>query len=171
MTVTIQELRFRLDINQVMRDSVGSIENALNYLTDNFVIMRKTDISGISEHVCDNCPTFQFQDIKDIGFDLTARERPRVYLPWVMRQINCKTKIPDSCFLAMLTNSIFKGNKYLEVKSDIIPPDLANLHLPLIKFECIAPDHWTWMPISRKKILLTNTGLKDFIMLMGGMEA
>ena len=96
--------------------------------------MRKTDISGISEHVCDNCSTFQFQDIKDIGFDLTARERP-LCIPSMGYEANkLQDKNTRLRFLAMLTNSIFKGNKYLEVKSDIIPPDLANLHLPMIKY-------------------------------------
>ena len=139
--LTIQELGFRLDVNQVVSDSVGSIDKALNYLMDNFVILRKTDVSGISGHVCDNCLTFQFQYIKDIGFDLTARERHRC-IPSMVHEAN---KLQDNItrhehlrmqsydFLTMLTNSIFMGNKYLVVESNIIPPNLANLHLPLIK--------------------------------------
>jgi hypothetical protein len=177
--LTIQELGSRRNVDQVISDSFGSIDKALNYLTDNFVIMRKTNISGISAHVCDNCLTFQFQYIKNIGFDLTASERHRCIRPMVYgpnklqdkitRQEQLRMQSYDS--LTMLTNSIFMGNKYLVVDSTLTQPNLANLHLPLIKFDFITPDHWTWTPISRKIISLTETALNNYIMRMKGTFA
>ena len=60
------------------------------------------------------------------------------------------------------------GNKYLLVEANIIPSNLANLHMPLIKLDSITFDHWAWMPISRKKISLSEIGLKNYIMQMRG---
>ena len=119
--------------------------------------MRKKDISGISGHICDNCLTFQFQYIKDIGFGLTARERHRCIPSMVYEAIKLQDNITrhehlrmQSYYsLTMLTNSIFMDNKYLVVDSNLTPPNLANLHLRLINFDSITHDHWAWMPISR----------------------
>ena len=99
--LTIQELGFGLDVKQVVSNSVGFIDKALNYLMDNYVILRKTDVSGISGHVCGNCLTFQFQYIKNIGFDLTARERHRCIPSMVHEASKLQDKITRHNYLRM----------------------------------------------------------------------
>ena len=38
------------NVHQLTRDSFGLMDNALNYLMDNYVIMRNTEVNGISGH-------------------------------------------------------------------------------------------------------------------------
>jgi len=175
-----QELGIKGSVDQVVLHSIGQLDNTLDYMTDNFVIISKRDIAGISTHVCNNCLSFQFQFIKDIGFDLTAAERHRC-LPAMVYEANkmenkatryqqlCMMEAYDS--LMKLTNSILTGNKQLIVDSTLTPAYLANFHAPLIKLDTITPDHWAWTPISSKIIGLTQIGLENFVARMGGTYA
>jgi hypothetical protein len=109
--LTFQDVRGRQSI-------MSSIENAIDYLTNNFVILKRKDIAGISGHVCNYCLSFQYQFIKDIGFDLTAQERHRCISFMVnmanrledlkARQNHIRTQAVDH--LLGLTNSLFIGN-------------------------------------------------------------
>ena len=38
------------NVHQLTQDSFGSMDNALNYLMDNYVIMGNTEVNGISGH-------------------------------------------------------------------------------------------------------------------------
>src|SRR6478672_6998318 len=89
--------------------------------------------------------SFQFQYIKDIYRDLPASERHQC-LPSMKVQANrlhnknqkyklVRAQSYDA--LMIMTNSLFMGNKHLVVDSS--PPDVTNLHLPLIKFNTITP--------------------------------
>jgi hypothetical protein len=174
--LTIQELGLSHNANRLIRDSFGSMDNALNYFMDNFVIMGKTEIAGISGHICNNCLSFQFRYIRDIGFDFTAREKHRCLPSMVNEASKLQNKFArlehlrmqayDS--LTMLTNSIFMGNRHLAVNSTFTPPYVTNPHLPLIKFDSITPIDWAWTPISTKAIALTDIGLKNYIIQMEG---
>ena len=44
--LTIQELGLNQNLSQLNQDSFGSMDNALNYLMDNYVIMRNTEVNG-----------------------------------------------------------------------------------------------------------------------------
>ena len=48
--LTIEELGRNQNVHQLTRDSFGLMDNALNYLMDNYVIMRNTEVNGISGH-------------------------------------------------------------------------------------------------------------------------
>ena len=143
------------------------------------MILQHAPILVLSGHVCDNCLTFQFQYIKDIGIDLTARERHRCLPSMVYEANKLQDKITRQEHLRMqsydlltkLTNSIFMGKKYIVVDSTITPPYLENLHAPLIEFDSITPNHWAWTPISSKKIGLTEIDLKNLIVRIKGTFA
>ena len=48
--LTIEELGRNQNVHQLTQDSFGLMDNALNYLMDNYVIMRNTEVNGISGH-------------------------------------------------------------------------------------------------------------------------
>lgn len=172
--LTIQELGQNQNIHPPTRDSLGSMDNALNYLMDNYVLMRNTEVNGISGHICNNCLSFQYQYIKDIGFDLTAREKHQC-LPFMVGEANSLQKKFDKDYiriqaydsLAILANSIFMGKQHLVVNSTLTPKYVASLHVPRLKFHSITPTDWAWMPISKKIIALNDIALKSYIALMG----
>ena len=134
--LTIQELGHNQNVHHLTRDSIGSMDNALNYLMDNYVIMRNTEVNGISGHICNNCLSFQFQYIKDIGVDLTAGEKHLCLRSMVneanslqdkfVKQQSMRIQAYDS--LAILANSIFMGKQHLVVNSTLTPAHVTNLH-------------------------------------------
>ena len=134
--LTIQELGQNQNVHPLARDLFGSMDNALNYLMDNYVLMRNTEVTGISGHICNNCLSFQFQYIKDIGIDLTAREKHRCLRSMVDEANSLQNKIVKEDyiriqahhFLAILANSIFMGKQHLVVDSTLAPPYVTNLH-------------------------------------------
>ena len=137
--------------------------------------MRNTEVNGISGHICNNCLSFQFQYIKDIGFDLTAREKHRCLRSMVNEANSLQNKFVKQEYiriqaydsLAILANSIFMGKQHLVVNSTLTPAHVTNLHVPLIKFDSITHNDWAWVPISKKIIPLNDIALKSYIALMG----
>jgi hypothetical protein len=176
--IGLQKLGSGQVVSRTTLDSIGSIDNALDYLVDNFVIMGKWDIEGISGYLCNNCLSFQYQYINEVGFDETAEERHECMPPMlheakkvqnrIARESQVRKQAVDS--LIMLTNSLFPGKKYLIVDSDL-ERVMHKLHAPLIKFNSITPEHWAWRKISHKKVLLTEIGVKNFVMRTGGTYA
>ena len=174
--LTIQELGHNQNVHRLTRDSFGSMDNALNYLMDNYVVMRNTEVNGISGHICNNCLSFQFRYIKDIGFDLTAREKHLCLRSRVneanslqdkfVKQEYIRIQAYDS--LSILANSIFMGKQHLVVNSTLIPPYVTNLHVPLIKLDSITFNDWAWMPISKKIIPLNDNRLEELYCPDGG---
>jgi hypothetical protein len=173
--LTIQELGDNQNLRQLTRNSFGSTDNALNYLMDNYVIMRNTEVNGISGHICNDCLSFQFQYIKDIGVDLTAREKHLCLRSMVNEANSLQNKVAKQEYiriqaydsLGILANSIFMGKQHLVVNSTLTPAYVRNLHVPLIKFDSVTFTHWAWMPISKQIIALNDIGLKNYIALMG----
>ena len=73
-SLKFRELATRHSTPQLNWDLMNSAESAIDYMLNYYVIVHKRQIAGISGYFCINCLTFQFQYIKDIGFDLTAGE-------------------------------------------------------------------------------------------------
>ncbi|MGA8484202.1 MAG: hypothetical protein WB706_07355 [Nitrososphaeraceae archaeon] len=69
-----QQTRIRDSTGEPIANSMGSIENALNYLLDNFVIVRKKEFQGISGYFCKKCLSFQYRYIKNIWDESIQRE-------------------------------------------------------------------------------------------------
>lgn len=73
--------------------------------------------------------------------------------------------------MVTLAKSVWNGEKYLIVKSDLPAEFLQKFHAPLIKYESITHDHWAWQKISEKDVKLNEKGLKNFIMRTSGTYA
>ena len=172
---TIQELGLNQNLSQLNQDSFGSMDNALNYLMDNYVIMRNTEVNGVSGHICNICLSFQFRYIKDIGVDLTAREKHLCLTSRVNEANSLQNRFARQEYiriqaynsLTILANSIFMGKQHLVVKSILTPADVTNPHLPLIKLDSITLNEWARVPISKELIPLSEIALKSYIALMG----
>jgi len=175
--LTVQELgqNQNQNVHPPTQVSIGSMDNALNCFMDNYVLLRKTEVNGISGHICDNCLSFQFQYIKEIGLDLTAGEKHQCLASMVneANSLQYKTIKEDDIrikayeFLVILANSIFMGKQHLVVNSKLSTAHARSLHAPLIKFDSITPNDWPWMPITKETIALDDKGLKNYIGLMG----
>ena len=61
-------------MNDSIADSMGSIENALSCLVDNFVIVSKKEFHGISGYFCKKCLSFQYKYVRNIWEEKTAKE-------------------------------------------------------------------------------------------------
>ena len=72
-------------------NSMGSIENALNYLLDNFVIVRKREFHGISGYFCKNCLSFQYRYVRNIWDEKTAKDE-HVHNPNMLYDANRPAK-------------------------------------------------------------------------------
>lgn len=166
---------------QVNLDSIRSADTFLNDFVDNYAIISKKDISGLSTYVCNKCLAFQFQYLKDIGIDLTAEQRHRC-IPVMFYDAN---NLPDQNRIQRLnelrqrgtlhfiemTNSIFAGKKEIVVHSTLLPANLGYFHAPKIRLVSMTADHWAWIPIILKEVALTDIGLKNFVGLLGSTYA
>jgi len=188
----IQEFVMDPSASQAFHNSLRSAEPALTYMLDNFVVLNKKDIAGISGYVCNNCLAFQFLYIKDIGIDLTAGERHQCLPAAVVEASNLRDRrttiskiyVKAIDHLVTLTNSIFRGNKSLVVDSTYRPeyfmmnvPKTEGLgtsdkfkpfHAHVIRLESVTTNHWVWNLILRKNVLLTDTDLENFVSQMMG---
>jgi hypothetical protein len=158
------------------RDQGEPEYSLLNRLANDYVIVRKSDISGISGYLCKICWSFEFRYIKDIGFELTAREAHRCSRTMLnasnlenkMQIQNELIKQKDDC-LVNLTNSLFPENKLLMVDSDRV--NEVNFHAPKIKLNRIVPEHWACKPLLEKTMELSDYDLRKVIADMGGTFA
>ena len=80
-------------------NSMGRIENALNYLLDNFVIVRKTEFQGISGYFCKNCLSFQYKYVRNIWDEKTAKDE-HVHNPNMLYDANSRANELDGRMLA-----------------------------------------------------------------------
>lgn len=174
--LTPGELRFAYGPNANMTSMNGSEDKALLYLADNFALVRKSEITGISGHLCKNCLSLEYQLIKDIGFDLTAKERHRCKVPMMYsadsslnnasRFSELRTQLHES--LIKISDKIFNGEKSLIVQSNIHPTFLANMHAVKMNFQTITPTHWAWNLILSKKTKMTDFDFRNFIWRAAG---
>lgn len=144
----------------------------LNSLVDDYVIVNKGEISGISGYLCNRCLSFQFQYVMDIGHNLTAREKHRcdpevvkisnTLQNRIQRYDELVTKATDC--LVTLTNSIFQGKVDVVLISD--SSRFVNYHAALLGIDHINPRTWLWELIHKGKLRLSDTGLRNYIARM-----
>ena len=93
--------------------SLGSIENALNCLLDNFVIVSKSEFNGISGYFCKECLSFQYRYITNIWDEKTQVEYVHIcnMTSDVNRGKEIELRILANRELIELTNSLFGGHK------------------------------------------------------------
>jgi hypothetical protein len=170
----IQDLARGYLASQGIIDSIKSIDLALDFMLQNFVIVPKRQIRGISGHICSICLTFQFHYVRDIGFDLTATERHRCAVRAVTqanslqdRSLRLSQIYSESIrWLISSTKSIFEPSRYLTV--DPLSSPTGNFHSPQITMDSIASTHWAWTPIQLGIVALTDEGLEQFVKEVGG---
>jgi hypothetical protein len=170
-------LRWGPVLKQGGLDLGGPEYSLLNSLVDDYVIVRKRDISGISGYLCEICWSFEFRYINNIGFDLTAGEAHRCG-PTMLSRSNLENRMQiqnelikqkdDS--LVNLTNSLFPENKVLRVDSDLVN-EVKNFRAPKIKLDQIVPEHWACKPLLEREMELSDYELRRVIADMGGTFA
>lgn len=124
------------------------LTQTLKYLSQNCCMLRWSDISGISGHICKRCITFEFVPIKDLGHDKAAWQRHVCK----DERINEVEKFPDkklvlkqlrlmsSYQMIGLTNSWIPGKKKLV--SLELSPFYQTKNYPFIRQLTVIP---TWL--------------------------
>ncbi len=153
---------------------------AIDYMLRNFVLIRKSKINGISGHICNHCLTFQFEYIKDMGHDFTAKEK---HLCMSGRRINQFNSPHDRVakwnqiytesiqHLIGLTNSIFTGDKCI-VAERVSNAKSATIHAPIFNLNLLSSAHWAWLAIqSGEPTTLSDGTLQTIIEEIRGTYA
>ena len=166
-----------LEIQQLSRANgiagrVRSDASYLNNLVDDYIIISKRDIFGVSAYLCSRCLSFQFRYVMDIGRNLTAREKHRCdpeevkilnTLDYTKQTYGDLVAKATDC-LVTLTNSLFDGQVDVELVSNF--SQFVNYNAPLIKLDNMALENWLPKLIQKRKIRLTDSGLRKYITRM-----
>ena len=152
--------------------SLGSIENALDCLLDNFVVVRKKEFQGISGYFCKKCVTFQYRYVRNIWYENTTKDE-HVHLQNMPNDANRPVKENErrseaNIILIQLTHSLFGVNKKFDLYRCVGP---ENFHGPVIKFDYLDPSHWAGIAIKNNGVLLSNLYINDFIINVKGTYA
>jgi hypothetical protein len=163
-------------LEQPSQDPGRPEDSILNRLVDDYVVVRKRDISGISGYTCRRCWSFEFRYIKDIWIDLTAGETHRCR-PTMLKGSNLENRMEirrelikqrNDCLLN-LTNSVFPEDKFL-----VVNPDAGNegdYHAHTFRLHQITPENWAWKPLLKKEMWLSQYDLVRFLARMDGTYA
>jgi hypothetical protein len=175
-TVRLHAINRRYGIGRHNLDSMRSMEYALNFLLDNFVVINKRDIQGISGFLCERCLSFEFQYIMRIGEDLTPRDK-HLHSPQMINEVNIlqnrsakedELRMQASQSLIKLANSLFTGKISLVVEPVLEAELIANFHGPVIKLDYLTTNHWSWSPIVNKVVDISGKSMNNFIVDMAG---
>ena len=154
-------------MNDSIADSMGSIENALSCLVDNFVIVSKKEFHGISGYFCKKCLSFEYKYIGEIWEETTAKEE-HVHETEMNRPVKeSELRIQANNVLVDLANSLFPGDKKFEVSAPTYP-----IHGPLIKLGSVDLDDWAGRAIQHAGLNLRDSKyIYDFVMKVKGTYA
>jgi hypothetical protein len=172
----LQAMNRRYRIGQDSLDSMRSMEYAPHYPLDNFVMVSKRDIQGISGCFCEKCLSFDFQYIMHIGEDGTPRDKHLHNPNMINEAYNLQNRSAEEHELRLqanqslttLANSLFTGKVSLVVEPVLEAALIANFHGPVIKLDYLTSDHWAWSPIVNKVVGIGETSLNNFIVDMAG---
>ena len=153
-------------------NSMGTIENALNYLLNNFIIVRKSEFHGISGYFCKNCLSFQYKYVRNIWDEKTAKDE-HVHNPNMLFDANRRAKELEGRMLANrqlieLTNSLFGSTKMLNVNRC---DPYAIFRGPVLKFNSLNPYEWAGIAIMSNVAISNNSFINDFITKVEGTYA
>jgi len=167
-----QQTGIRDNTGEPIANSMGSIENALNYLLDNFLIVRKREFQGISGYFCRKCLSFQYRYIKNIWDEKTAKDRHE-HVPNMPYDANRPAKELEGRFqanrlLIELTNSLFGSHKKIDVNRYVAP---ANFQGPTIKFDFLNLYHWAGIAIMNNGMAPSNEYINELITSVEGTYA
>lgn len=167
-SVRFQQTRIRDGMSESISNSMGSIENALSFLVDNFVIVRKKEFHGISGYFCKRCLTFEYKYIRNIWEEKTAKSE-HVHLAEMNRSVK-ETELRSQAnnVLVDLANSLFPGDKQFQLSALRTNP----IHGPVIKLRGVTMDHWAGIAIRDVGLNLRDSpSIYDFVMKVKGTYA
>jgi hypothetical protein len=157
-----------------------SAELALTYLLDNFTLVRKRQIQGISGHICDTCLTFHFKYIMDIGGDVPLDERHRCR-PKALKEAknirdrdSAKKQLHEESvrWLIRLCRSVFGSP--MELVSQPISVETmrsSKFHYPRWPLLTIDSNHCVWSAISNGRVPIGQEILEEILSYLTGTFA
>jgi hypothetical protein len=179
-SLLLRELAYGSAINESIWDRIKTADSAVNYMLNNYVIVQKRQIQGISGYTCNNCLTFHFRYIKDIGYDLTAGERHRCLVNRVTEAESLQDRgarqrqlhKESVRWLVKLSKSVFGLRKAVVVRSTSPETfESTDFHAPLIELDFTDSSHWTWRPIHEHRLILNEKEVEEIMSHVGGTFA
>jgi hypothetical protein len=71
-SIRLQELSTGHAADRRSLDKLNLAESAINRMLDNYIVVPKRRVTGLSGFICQSCMTFQLEYIRIIGHDITA---------------------------------------------------------------------------------------------------
>jgi hypothetical protein len=153
----------------------------INYLSDNYLILNKNEINGISWNVCKKCHRFEFRLIKHKGIDHTPYESHgclRNMQDEVNKMIDTQRALREKeitrhavDLTESLVRMVFGNIVYVTIESSMSPQFLDNFDSPLFEFEKVESSHWLASLINKSKFALSEVGLRNYIERLKGTYA
>ncbi len=171
-SVRFQQTGIGNSTNAPLANSMGSIENALDYLLENFVVVGKKEFNGLSGYFCKKCVTFQYRYITNLWQDRTAKDEHLLHTvhtsPDVNRLVNqYELQIQAGAALIELTNSLFPGEKIFT-----LCPPVPFANGPVIKLDSLSVDKWAEAAIMKTgQVIEDDSYLNGFLMRAKGTYA
>jgi hypothetical protein len=121
-----------------------SLEYALNYLLDNFVLVNKQDVEGISGYFCNRCMSFEIKYITNLerskGAGATHMHVPPSIDGVHLTEIEAREEAYR--LLIAATNSLLTGQRFLEAFSHLEKSRIYGYKGPLIRLDSLTSGHW-----------------------------
>jgi len=177
-TLRSQELSLGRPLGKETWNIVQSTDSTLAFIINNCVLVRKRTIQGISGHFCDNCLTFRFKYIMDIGHDLTPIEKHSCaadatrYGENIQNKDSERRRLRDKSFrlLVWLTGSVF-GARMKVVSRSINPESPEFQFSPRLQLHILDSDHWISSVIRKGRLTVEQIGLPRILHSLTGTFA
>ena len=178
-SIRLQELSTGHAADRRSLDKLNLAESAINRMLDNYIVVPKRRVTGLSGFICQSCMTFQLEYIRIIGHDITAEglhKRCRQTALAEATKLRDKTSRLSYLYsesvsiMESLIRSIFPGKIFL-IASRLKEGAAGNYQAPDIAPEKMGTTHWGWSVIRAGKVDVTNSDLKIFLKDMMGSYA
>lgn len=168
-----QQTRIWVAAGEPTLNSVATIEDALTYLLDNFVVVRKKEFQGISGYYCKICLSFEYRYIGNIWDEMSAKDRHVHHAHIAPYDATRPAKeiegsVQANRLLLELANTLFGRDK----KFDVYPCFAStNFRGPVIKLDYLDSSHWAGFAILTNGLVPDELHINNFITNVGGTYA
>jgi hypothetical protein len=178
-SIRLQELSTGHAADRRRLDKLNLAESAINHMIDNYIVVPKHRVLGLSGFVCKTCMTFQLEYIRIIGIDITAEalhkrcRRTAISEASKLRDKSSRLSYlysESASIMESLIRSIFPGKLFLKA-SRLKEGAAGTFQAPDITHEKMGSTHWGWSVIKTGKVDITKSDLKPFLKDMMGSYA
>jgi hypothetical protein len=167
-SLRLKELETGSSSDKALQSTVGNSASAINYLLNNFVILEKRKVKGISGHVCEKCLTFHFSYVADLVSDPPISQKHRCLKRRleIVNQITKKKSLLKQIYeesvgqVMDLIDVIFPGEKILRARRI---DTISIYNAPQFSPGFFTEDKWLWEAIKKGQAMLKESEVKTIV--------